>query len=78
MKAKEPWAEMPNRRLITGARSLFKSEQAQESRSRREMRRNGKSVGKTVRNQSRSPDFAPSNTSEGNKSITKKHKIRKN
>ena len=24
------------------------------------MRRNGKSVGKTVRNQSRSPDFAPS------------------
>ena len=23
------------------------------------MRRNGKSVGKTVRNQSRSPDFAP-------------------
>ena len=28
------------------------------------MRRNGKSVGKTVRNQSRSPDFAPSNTSE--------------
>ena len=41
------------------------------------MRRNGKSVGKTVRNQSRSPDFAPSNTSEGNKSITKKHRIRK-
>ena len=29
---------------------MFKSEQAQESRSRREMRRNGKSVGKTVRN----------------------------
>lgn len=36
---------------------MFKSEQAQESRSRREMRRNGKSVGKTVRNQSRSPDL---------------------
>ena len=33
------------------------------------MRRNGKSVGKTVRNQSRSPDFAPSNTSEGNKIV---------
>ena len=62
---------MPNRRLIAGARSLFKSEQAQESRSRREMRRNGKSVGKTVRNQSRSPDFAPSNTSEGNKASQK-------
>ena len=50
---------MPNRRLITGARSLFKSEQAQESRSKREMRRTGKSVGKTVRKQSRSPEFEP-------------------